>query len=97
MTWVETALILLIGLLVFGPQRWSELFQSLRQFSTSQARPTTRQRSLLGLALLLLLGQLTFFALEKADVITPEQNSITLSVLIVWLIVGWLCFGKGRD
>jgi len=97
MTQVEYTLILLIGLLVFGPKNWLKLFQDLRQSPAGQASAGARDRRLLGLAVLLLLVQVTLFALEKAAVITSEQNSIALSVLIIWLIVGWLCFGKGKD
>ena len=95
--WIEIALGLVIVLVVFGPSRWLELARSLRQLSAGNAKPNARQRSLLALALSLLAGQVTLFALAKAAVITAAQSSIALCVLIVWLIVGWLCFGKERD
>lgn len=95
--WLEIGLMFVIAVAVIGPKRWLELLRSLRQAPAEAAATTTRNRQLLALAVLLLVGQLVLFALGMAKIITATQVSIAMCVWAVWLIVGWLCFAQESE
>ncbi len=94
---LEILLILVIAMVVAASERLLELARSLGQVFTGNRKLNAVDWRALLFTLIVTAGGFTLIVLERKERITDKQLLVAFSVLSVWALTWWFCFGNRKE
>jgi TatA/E family protein of Tat protein translocase len=95
----ELLILLIIILVLFGGRRLPSLAlglqESMKEFKQQDAVPDGFWRSSIAF-LIAGVGVTVIIVLKAMEAVTQTQALVSIAVLLVWVLTGWLCFGGNK-